>query len=158
MTKTDESLGGIKQPYQFSVLVITGWIKEHTSLVSAYGIQTESYIFKRVLESFAGSSKAMPAGSCLSLRGGGTSGFLSLSLWTRTWHCRERRFFGQLQVFRFCKPLFPVLFSIYTSYSVLRKHWWFGVLVVSGSIFIYKESLSSRWVFVVETNCTLRFL
>lgn len=89
----------------------------------------------------------MLAGRHLSLLGGGVRDSLSLSLETRIQPFKERHSLGQLQsynYFFFCKPLFPVLFSIYTLHLVLRKHWWFGVLVVSGSIFNYKETFFSR--------------
>lgn len=86
----------------------------------------------------------MLTGRCLSLLRGEVRDSLSVSELT-FYTVRKATFFsGSYKYFFFCKPLFPVLFSIYTSHLVLRKHWWFGVLVVSGSIFTYKESLFSR--------------
>lgn len=86
------------------------------------------------------------AGPCGGSGGAGAPRHQSLNSHTVSELCKERHLSSSFEYFFFffCKPLLPVLFSIYTSHLVLRKHWWFGVLVVSDSIFIYKENPFSR--------------
>lgn len=57
-----------------------GEVGEHTSLVSAYGIRTGPYNFKRLMKSFAGSNEATFVGRCESLLGGGAGDFRHQSL------------------------------------------------------------------------------
>lgn len=106
-----------------------GWREEYIYLV-IYDVQIDLNNFLKIVKEQLYVVVRQYLLGDVFLLGGGVSIFCYL-VFEFIWCCvRKGIFQGSYEYFFFCKLLFFVLFFIYILYLVLRKYWWFGVLVV----------------------------